>query len=290
MRIFLILTLCLFLPSIGIAQSARPEISGDIAVSATSYGPDHGIGQLDFSFALPLDRSGRLSAEIGAFMYVLPQKRPHETYLALTWDDRLRLGVVRPAYDFVLPSVFEEHAPHLAYARAEYARAYTTTTAMRQGAVPWGLSYTDDQGPVGWAVSLHHAARGGFFSATSAARWQRGLWRIAGAIEGVWDTAGAFKGTNAKLGVAYLREGWSLGLAWLHPDAENLPDALALAARLDVAQKVALSLFGEFTDGGSDDAYGLAASYALSQSATLSLAATQWRDDTGLHLTLTHRF
>ncbi|WP_425098626.1 hypothetical protein [Tropicibacter sp. S64] len=280
----------LALPGIAPAQSARLDTHGEIAVSAHSYAPDNGIGKVDLTFAFPLTRGGRLGAEIGTYMFVLPQKRPHETYVSLTWDNRWRLGVVRPAYDFVLPSVFEEAAPLLAYERAEYARAYTTTTAMRQGAVPWGLSYTDDREPFGWAVSLHHASKGGFSSASVAARWQTGPWHLAAAAEGIWDVSGGYDGTNAKLGVTYVQDRWSLGLAWLHPEAENLPDALALTGTVAVSQKLSLSAFGEFTEGGRDDAYGVAAQYALTDRASLSLAATQWRDEGGVHLTVTHRF
>ncbi|WP_136442673.1 hypothetical protein [Pacificoceanicola onchidii] len=273
-----------------LAQSSGISTEGTLSISAHGYGPDHGIGAVDITFSLPISRNGRFGLELGTFMYILPQKRPHETYVALTIDDRWRIGVVRPAYDFVLPSVFEEAAPHLAYARAEYSRAYTTTNAMRQGAVPWGLSYTDNRAPFGWAMSVHHAAVGGFSSASLAARWQHGAWRLAAAVEGVWSEAGDFDDINAKLGLSYVQDRWSIGLAWLHPEAEGLPDALALNAGFDVTDKLSLSLFGEFTDGGRDDAYGLAAHYAFHDRATLSLAATRWNDETGFHLTLTHRF
>lgn len=286
------------IPLVALAFSAVPafaqslHLAGEASLSATTVADDPAIGRLDFDLTFPLaaKRGLPLSLEIGAFAYVLPQKRPHETYVALAWDERLRLGVVRPAYDFVLPSVFARHAPYLAYARAEYTRAYTTTNAMRRTAVPWGLSYTDQSDTVKWAASAHNASKGGFRSASLAARWDRGEWQLAAAAEGVWDFTGAHGGTNAKLGASWTGAPWTVGAAYLHPGAEKLPDAVSLDVSYQINSHLSLSGFGEVTDKGQDDAFGIAAEYALPPKAALSLAATQWHGDTGLHLTLSRHF
>ncbi|WGW02300.1 hypothetical protein [Tropicibacter oceani] len=287
-----LIPLCLAFLAAGPLGAQSLSLRGEIATSATSVSDDPGVGRIDLDLSIPLapQRGLPLAFEVGGFAYVLPGKRPHETYAALVWDDRWRLGVVRPAYDLILPSVFAETAPYLAYARAEYVRAFTTTTAMRETAVPFGLSYTHQSDGLQWAASLHSADKGGFRSASVAAKWDRAPWTVSGVLEGVWDSAGNHRGTNAKVGLGWAHGPWQMDLTYLSPGAERLPDALAASLRYQASQRLTLSTFGEVTADGSDDAFGVAAQWRLTPAAQLALAATRWRDDTGLHLTLSHRF
>ncbi|WP_121631577.1 hypothetical protein [Tropicibacter alexandrii] len=287
MRLSLILAIAA-LPAGLHAQSI--DFDGTVSLGATDAYASHGVGQIDATVTIPLSQSWPLSFELGTYLFALDGKRPHETYAALVWNDTWRLGAVRPAYDAVLPSVFERNAPYLAYARAEYARAHATTEAMRRTAVPWGLSYTHQAGDLRFWVSAHDAVKGGFRSASVALEWQRGPWTVAAAVEGVWDRASIYDGINAKLGARYDFGDVEIGLGWLHPNASGLPDALALHAAWEVNQRVTLSAFGEFTENGRNDAYGLSARYAIRPDLDVTLAATDGAAGSAFHLTLAHRF
>lgn len=287
MRLALILAIAA-LPAGLQAQSFY--LDGTVAIGATDAYAGHVVGQIDATATIPLSRRWPLSFELGTYLFALDGKRPHETYAAFVWNDTLRLGVVRPAYDAVLPSVFERHAPYLAYARAEYARAHATTEAMRRTAVPWGLSYTHQAGDLRYWVSAHDAVKGQFRSASVALEWVRGPWSVAAAVEGVWDRRANYHGINAKLGARYDFGDVEIGLTYLHPDANAKPDALALDIGWDVTDRLALSAFGEVSQTGKDDAYGIAARYALRPHMDATFAATDGAAGSAYHLTLAHRF
>lgn len=256
---------------------------GHFGLGATTLG-DGGIAPVDLTFSLTLTRD--LQIEAGTFAYALSDKRPHETYIGLHWRD-WRAGVVRPSYDQVLSSVFEEAAPHLGYESAETTRAYTTTRAMRVNAVPVGLSYARDAGAVWWGLSVHDDAKHAFSSVTGAFQWQDGPWQIAGGVEIVRDNAGTIQG-NAKLGLRWQSGTIGLGLTAYAPRASGQPDTAALDAHWQVSDALRLSAMTEQANSAS--ASGVALRWTVSQSLSLSAAATRTDGDNGLHLTLNHRF
>lgn len=285
----LILGLALIVaPSLAGAQSV--VLDGAIRLGGSSRADDLAVGHLDATLGLPLLRGLRLSAELGVYMFYRDGKNPHETYAALVWDDRLRLGAVRPAYDAVLPSTFLRAAPTIAQDRMEYTLSHATTEAARKTAVPWGLSYQDASGDLFWAISAHRAEKGDFTAASLALSRQSGPFQMAAGIEPVWDNSGSYLGTNAKLGGRWTSGPVDLGLAWLHPDANNRPDALALDAAVALADRITALAFAELTEAGQDDAYGLALQLDVTHSTALFLAGTGGAGDEALHLTVEHRF
>jgi hypothetical protein len=197
---------------------------------------------------------------------------------------------VRPAYDAVLPSVFAQTAPYLAYDDAEYTRAYTTTAAMRRTAVPWGVSWQGQSGALGTAASLHTASKGGFRSASLAFDWQGRGWDIAVAGELVDQTGPDTPRSNLKLG-GHLQTGpVTLGLALLHPDASERPDTLALDLAAPVSSNLTLRAMTEQRGSGLEDVWGLAASADIGPGRTLSAAATRSDGSGGLHLSFAQHF
>lgn len=282
----LCLSLALLCP---VATMAGPvSVSGRVAASATDLNEGTGIAAIDVTFALPI--TTRLSAELGTYLFALEGKRPHETYVGLALDNRWRFGAVRPAYDSVLPSVFERVAPYLAYRRAEYTRAHATTEAMRNTAVPSGLSWQQRFGQTSWAVSLHDAAKGGFRSISAAYTLHGTGWQLAAAAEPVWLRDGSYLGTNAKLGLRAELGSGEVGVAILHPDANNRPDALAGDLAYPLNSRLDLRTFGELTRGRTDDAYGLALDHAIHGNSNVILALTDGAAGRAIHLTLERRF
>lgn len=287
-------TLCLCLSSALLcpvpapAQSSGPQLEGTLGIGVTSRDGDTGMGAVDATLTVPLSRRIPLSFELGTYMFVLDGKNPHETYAALAWDDRFRLGVVRPAYDAVLPSVFEGLAPFVAYERAEYSRAAATTRAMRATAVPWGVSAAFSQGATDWQVSLGDAAKGGFTAASISAAHRRDGWQVAAALEAVWPRDGDAE-LNAKIGARFDIATASFGIALLHPGASDRPDALALDATAPLSDRLELRAAGEITGDGKD-AYGLGLDYALSHRAGLTVSVTEDRRHQAAHLTLRYAF
>ena len=277
-------------PGEGTAQGLR--FSGDVSLSTNSVNDQHGIARVDAILSLGLFRLAErpLTAELGTFAYFMRGDRPHETYAALAYDDRFRLGIMKPAYDLVLPSVFAFTAPSVAETRAEYAKARTTTEAMRFNSVPIGASYTEDTGNILWGISIHDADDGDFRSASGALEWRDEPWTWAVAMEGVWDRQNEFQGLNTKLGGRWSAENWAFGLAWLHPDANARPDALAFEASYDVSQYLTVMAFGEITDAGHDNAYGIAAKHQIAPDTDMVFSATDGADNTEVHMTFTRRY
>lgn len=250
-----------------------------------------GFGFLDVTASFNLSHSYPLTLEVGAYEFVLPEKRPHETYVALTWDDRFRLGVVRPAYDTVLPSKFEHIAPYLSYERAEYSRARTTTLALRDGAVPFGLSYQSRPGDWNWAVSAHSARGGEFHSASAAASYEKGPWTVAAAVEGLWPDHSDGAELNAKAGVTYTKDNWAVGLSFFHPSAHDDPDILALDLFYKATRDLSLYLVSELAENSDFNAHGFGLSYSISDRAALTAAITQTgNQETAGHFGLSWRF
>lgn len=274
---------CVFTAAPCFAQSFTYD--GTMSLSATDMMGGQGIGFIDATFGFPLTQRAPLAFEFGTYLFALDGKRPHETYGALVWDGKYRVGAVRPAYDVVLPSVFEETAPYLAYTRAEYARSHNTTEAMRRTAVPWGASVSGSFDKVNWVVSAHDAVKGTFRSSSVAMTYTAQGWRVMAAIEGVWSRDNSHDGINAKLGAEVDIGTTTATLAWLHPDANSRPDALAFDLKIPATARVEVDLFGEFTDDGSDDAYGLAIGYSFRNDSTLVLSATDGAHGPTSHLT-----
>lgn len=276
------------------ADAQSFEFWGDISISLNSIDDNNAIARVDAMLAIPLASVGerQVSFEFGTFAYFLKGDRPHETYAALVLDDRWRVGAVRPAYDLALPSVFAFAAPSVANTRAEYVRAHATTEAMRFNSVPWGVSYTAEAGKTEWAISAHDASplQGGFRSASVAAVWQDAPFQLAFAVEGVWDPRNSFDGINAKVGGRWVQGDWDLGVAFLHPDANSRPDAVAIDVTYSVLSRVDLSVFGEITEDPDDDAYGMAAIYEITPASDIGFAATTTGGDGEFHLTYTRRY
>lgn len=287
----LILFSTLSLGGKSIAQSL--DFSGDVSLGVNSSDDRIGIAHVDamLSFGLLSVAERRLSVELGTFAYFIKGDRPHETYAALAYDDRVRVGVVRPAYDLVLPSVFAATSPQVAEMRAEYTRALTTTEAMRFNAVPVGVSYTSDEGSARWAVSVHDVTKGEQFSAISAA-FQRGdgRWVWSFAVEGVWNNWDDFQGINAKVGGGWRGDQWEIGLAYLYPDANARPDAFALAASYAQSKHLSLSAFADITQSAGDDAYGIAGVYDVSDADYFALSNTETGGVNEYHFTYTRRY
>ncbi|MBY6161844.1 hypothetical protein KUV73_13230 [Mameliella alba] len=284
----LLLSLGLLCPAAAFAQSF--SFDGTVSISAHDVDGGSGIGYIDATATIPITRRYPLSLELGTVLFGLDGKRPHETYAALARDDTWRIGVVRPAYDQVLPSVFTRAAPSLAYERAEYARAHTTVEAMRRTAVPWGLSYQQSYGRTDVAVSLHDAVKGSFRSASFAVAYNGEGWQLAAAVETVSSRDMKHDGINAKIGGRFDLGQLDVGIAWLHPEVNDRPDALALDVVFPVTTKLDMMVFGEFTEGARDDAYGIALDYKLRPETSVLFAATDGAAGSALHLTLEHRF
>lgn len=282
--------IALALPHLATAQGLT--FSGDVSLSTNSVTDQHGIGRVDAILSIDLVRlSGRpVTAELGTFAYFMRGDRPHETYAALAYDDRLRMGFTRPAYDLVVPSVFAFTAPSIGETRAEYSKALTTIEPMRFNSVPIGVSYTDQSGDLLWGISIHDADDGDFRSASAALEWQGGSWTWSAAMEGVWDQRNDFQGINAKLGGRYSSERWELGMALLHPDANARPDTMAFDAAFDLSRHLSLLAFGEITEDRSDDAYGIGARHMIAADTEMVLSGTDGDDQREIHLTFTRRY
>lgn len=274
------------------ALAERLSFDGTISLGLTDRPDPRGVGLIDATLSVDLLQGQPLRFELGTYMVVLAGKRPHETYAAFAWDERFRLGVVRPAYDSVLPSVLETRAPYLAYERLEYARAHATTEAMRRTAVPFGVSAEGAQGATQWMVSAHRADEGGFDALSVAVTHAGPGWQLSAAVEAVRDQTEGRDALNAKLGgQADLGRDLRLGLAWLSPEANDRPDALSADLTWQAGAALDLSAFGEFTKGGREDAWGLAAQYRLRPQTGISLAGTDSAEHgQALHLTLTQGF
>lgn len=283
-----VLTLAAPLP----ALADRLSFEGSVSLGLTNKPEPRGVGLVDATLGVDLLQGQPLRFELGTYMVVLPGKRPHETYAAFAWDDRFRLGVVRPAYDSVLPSVFETRAPYLAYDRLEYARSHATAEAMRRTAVPFGGSARFEQGATQWMVSAHRDDKGGFDALSLAVSHEGFGWQVAAAVEGLRNHADDRDAVNAKLGgQADLGQSVTLGLAWLSPEGNDRPDALSADLVWQAAPQLNLAAFGAFAREGEDDAWGLSAQYQLRPQTGVSLAGTDSTDHgRALHLTLTQQF
>jgi hypothetical protein len=284
--------LCLsFALSCPMLASAEPlSFSGSVAIGATDIMGGSGIGLIDATLAIPLTSRVPLDLEIGTYLYALDGKRPHETYGALTWDDTWRLGAVRPAYDAVLVSVFTRAAPYLAYERAEYTRAHATVEAMRRTAVPWGVSWTEGFDRTDVAVSAHTAIKGGFQSGSVSILHRGEGWQLAAAVEAIWGSDGSQDGLNTKLGGRHDFGQADFGLTWLHPEANDRPDALALDMVARVSSRLDVLAFGEFSKDGQDDAYGLGLDYHARADSSVLFSMTDGARGDAVHLTLERRF
>ena len=177
-----------------------------------------------------------------------------------------------------------------AWHSAEYTRARATTEALRFNSVPVGVSYGETTGTTRWAVSLLDASDGNFRSASAAAEWQAQPVTFAAAIEGVWDPKDEFDGINAKVGARWQADRLNLGAAFLHPDANQRPDALALDINYDVWRDLVLSAFGEITRDSTTSAYGFAARYDFNDRSDMSFAVTDTKTDEEVHFTYTRRY
>lgn len=284
---FLIALLCA-----GQVSAQSFEFSGDVSVGLNTVDDQYGISRVDamLSFTVLHLDNRPLSVEFGGFAYFKRKDRPHETYGALAFDNRWRFGFVKPAYDLVLPSVFAYAAPAVAEIRADYVRARATVEPMRVYSVPWGMSYTDQFGDMQFAVSGHRASDGDFGALSTSLGWDTSPVSYGIAVEWVWDPRGSFAGYNAKAGARWKSKLWEIGLAYLHPDANSRPDALAFDVTYAVTRKVALSAFGEMTRTRHDEAYGLSARYRVNPVSDITLSGTTSRDGELAHLTYNRRY
>lgn len=283
-----LLSFVLLSPAVASAQSF--SFDGTVALGTTDIAGGSGIGVIDATAAIPLTQRFPLTFEIGTYLFGLDGKRPHETYAAFAWDDTWRAGVVRPAFDQVLPSVFARTAPYLAYERAEYTRAHATVEAMRRTAVPWGVSWQQAFGQTDVAVSIHDAKKGNFRSASVALTYQGTGWTLAAAVETVTSDDFTHEGFNAKLGARFDVGQMDVGVTYLSPDVNDTPDALALDIVVPVSTRFDLLAFGELTDKATDDAYGLALDYKIQPDSSALFAVTDGERDSAVHLTLERRF
>jgi len=286
------LALCAAALHPGAALSDDITFSGDISVGANSIQDNAFMSRVDAMVTATLFdiRDKPLAFEFGTFGYYYKGDRPHETYAAFVYDDRFRLGVVKPAYDQVLISPFDFTAPSIAETRAEYTRARATTEALRFNSVPVGVSYGDTAGNTAWAVSLLDASDGNFRSASASAEWRAQAVTLAAAVEGVWDPKDDFDGINAKIGARWQQGLFDIGAAVLHPDANRRPDAVAIDANYTVWRDLTLSGFGELTRSRTTSAYGLAARYDFEDRSDVTFAVTDTKANQEVHFTYTRRY
>ncbi|KUF12225.1 hypothetical protein [Pseudoponticoccus marisrubri] len=286
--LFLVLALC------GPAQLASAQsstLSGRVALGYTDDLSGTAIGAVDLTWSLAVTRRQPLRFEIGTYLFALDGKRPHETYAAFAWNDSWRLGVVRPAYDGVLPSGFERLAPYHAYERAEYARAFTTVEAMRRTAVPWGASYEGVSGPLSFAISVHDAVKGSFRSGTVAVEYAGAGWSLAAAVEGARSRGGQHRDTNSKIGARFDVAGGAVGIAYLHPELNNRDNALALDMTLPLGDRLTLMGAAELTELHRDDAYALGMDVRLRDTLSVLVSGSDTTArGSAAHLTLETRF
>ncbi|QFT98239.1 hypothetical protein FIU85_13055 [Roseovarius sp. THAF8] len=268
------------------------DFSGDISVGANSIQDNAFMSRVDamLTFTLFDVADSPVAFEFGTFGYYYKGDRPHETYAAFVYDDRFRLGVVKPTYDRVLISPFDFTAASIAETRAEYTRARATTEALRFNSVPVGVSYGDTTGDTSWAVSLLDASDGNFRSAAGSAEWRAQAMTFAAAIEGVWDPKDHFDGINAKIGARWQDGRFDIGAAFLHPDANQRPDAVAFDVNYNLWRDLTLSGFGEVTRDSTTSAYGLAARYDFADRSDVSFAVTDTTTDEEVHFTYTRRY
>lgn len=284
--------------SLVIATLATPAAAqalyfeGDLSFAVSSDDDRSALARIDMIASIGLFRlsSQRLELELGVFGYYFQGDRPHETYAALSLDDRWRVGVMRPAYDLVMPSVFALTAPAVADERAEYARALTTTRALRFNDVPIGLAYTDRGDGYLWGVSIHDADDGDFRSMSAAFELETGQWVWSFASEGVWDRQNTFEGANTKFGARWADRSWTIGMAWLHPDANARPDALAFDLAYALSEELSILTFGELTRHASDRAYGIGGRHAIDGRSDLVLSGTREDNVNEVHFVYTRRY
>lgn len=272
------------------ATAQQVDFDGELRVGATGLNGGQGIGAADFVASFDFFRTVPLGAELGFYGFAGRAGRPHETYVALTWKDKWRVGFTRSAYDTVLISAFDHAAPMVGLNRVEYTRALATVEPIRRGAVPAGLSYTAKLGEATWAASAHHASKGDFTAVALAVSqdWER--LTLAAAVEGVWAGVATTDGVNAKLGGTYDFGATRLGFAYLHPGANARPDTLALDLAYSPVKGLDLLAFGEISLDDSDDAYGVAADFILRDSTSWIVSATDSQSGSAFHATLEQRF
>ena len=293
-RTILLVVVCAIVTSQAAANPSN--LTGAFSFGATSEKGKEALIAADLTYRVPLDRwTLPFGVEIGLYgiastMDFESGSHPHETYLALVWGSGLRLGVVRPAYDSVLPSVFAGYAPLEEEQRLEFSRSFTTTQAMRETAIPLSASWSRDTGALSWAVSVHSAPNKDFSSASAAMSWKQGSWTFAGALEGVWRDGNDGAETMAKLGLRWNGLWGDAGLTYLMPDANGVPNAIALDVTAQVTARMRLSAFGEFSEDSGSDVWGIGAGYAVGKSSEVTSAVTRHGDDTRMHLTLTRLF
>ena len=281
------MALCL---SVSAAHAQQVHFDGELRVGATSLNGGEGIGAADLIMGFDFFRTVPLGAELGFYGFAGKAGRPHETYAALVWDDKWRVGFTRSAYDAVLISTFDHTAPRVGSNRVEYTRALATVEPIRRGAVPWGLSYSGTYGQTTVVASAHHASKGDFTALALAVSREWDKLTLAGAIEGVWADIVTTDGINAKIGGTYDFGAFRTGLAYLHPGANARPDTLALDLAYSPLKGLDLLAFGEISLDDKDDAYGVAADFILRDSTSWIVSATESRAGTAFHATLEQRF
>ena len=290
MRLIFALLFCLAAVALPARPGAQPRLtfSGSATVALSSDAPSPAIGLLDVTADIRLSHA--LHLEIGALEYVLRGKHPHETYAALAWNDRWRLGVIRPAYDGVLSSALVAMAPHAAFdARATHL-SYATVGAMSRTDVPWGLSYSAQGANLRWGVSLHDTLRGGYRMLSGALAWSRGGWTLSAAAEGVWSSAGTWRGANLKAAAALSLPQTEVALTLFHPDANRAPDAAELSLTRHLRPRLDLGVVAHVEQGRSGDLAGLGLSYALGGASRVFATALGGTSNGSLQLGLEARF
>ncbi|MEQ8294041.1 MAG: porin [Roseovarius sp.] len=281
------LALCI---CVSTAHAQQLDIDGELRVGATSLYGGEGIGAADIIVGFDFFRTVPLGAELGFYGFAGKPGRPHETYVALTWNDTWRVGFTPSVYDTVLKSTFDHAAPRVGLDRVEYTRSLATVEPIRRAAVPAGVSYTGSFGQTIFAASAHHANKGDFTALALAVSREWEDFTLSGAVEGVWADALTNDGINAKLGGSYDFGATRIGLAYLHPDANARPDTLALDFAWSPTKGLDLLAFGEISLEDTDDAYGVAADFILRDSTSWILSATDSSGGSAFHATLEQRF
>ena len=289
MRFLLVLFLLVALPGPGKAWE-RLALSGEVTLGLTGAGQSLPLARIDMTASLPLTRPGGapLGFELGLNQYLKDTKRPHETYAALVWNDRWRLGVVRPAYDSVVPSVFDEAVPQSSYETRAFVLSRATLDAMTRTEIPLGVSADWERGPLRGSVSAHYALRGEATLASAALAWSQDGLSLAAAAELVLEAHGRTR-ANLKAGLRLRRRVSDLSLSLLAPRANSAQDALQMAYWHRLSPRLWLGAMTHRQRGpGSRSA--LALRYGAGRLGTWHLAVTDEPGGPALHASVGWRF
>lgn len=246
----------------------------------------------DATARLSLNRTP-LGFELGVFGLANVVDTPHETYGTLTWDfargGRLFVGVPRPAYDSFAVSAAETMLPSLGVSRTGTTRSLATYGAMFAGFLPYGIRYESKTDKLRFAVSVDTVPNSDRTIAGAGLSVPIGNLTFETAIELAWGAGSDIAG-KAQLKGTFGGVNGGVGLYW--PGTVGGTEVLEAFASFDPAERITLGAVVQIPLRGNDDpTVGVAAQYALSSSAGISVGMLkQPGAETGYSALLDWRF